>query len=103
MMLGSTEMIILKKWNNCGVHYAAGRITFVLLWTFLYTYQSVQTQHGSWSKYTFTLHYFEPHPLCVLQAKKVVVFLGRASPTHMVKELMKELEVCYGDIKGVWL
>lgn len=32
-------------------------------------------------------HYF-------LQAKKIVVFLGRASPTHVVKELMKELEVC---------
>ena len=36
-------------------------------------------------------HYF-------LQAKKIVVFLGRASPTHMIKELMKELEVCNSDV-----
>lgn len=40
-----------------------------------------------------TLLHSQPHLPCVLQAKKVVVFLGRASPTRMVNELMKELEV----------
>lgn len=46
------------------------------------------------------------HPCCLVatpthQAKKVVVFLGRAKPAYMVRELIKELEVSYDIMRGV--
>jgi len=80
----------------------AGNIIFASLWTFLFICQLELAQRGSWSKYVQPRLLSVISIIAILQAKKVIVFLGRASPTHMVKELMKELEVwnC-GVLRGV--